>query len=229
MGKRREMFREELLYALKMLQEGVVKRRAFRSSWAGAVGLTSSCRRNISPWPMISTAMGGVISGPRPTALASAANQLKKKGWETGKTWGFEVRLPASVTCAMDGPAGARKIGEWAKLGVRRVAKREFPKSYLKEEAFLLTPGGGHGPAFLVLENFMVFKRYNPSDLYALFVELWLIASSVFPASLPVGATSAASNPADRRRAGPSEGGRVSDQQGRREERGEYAEPDRAL
>lgn len=170
MGKRREMFREELLYALKMLQDGVVKRRAFRSSWAGAVGLTQ-----FMPSEYFALAYDLDGDGRRdiwsaPDGLASAANQLKKKGWETGKTWGFEVRLPASVTCAMDGPAGARKIGEWAKLGVRRVAKREFPKSYLDEEAFLLTPGGGHGPAFLVLENFMVFKRYNPSDLYALFV-----------------------------------------------------------
>jgi hypothetical protein len=33
-----------------------------------------------------------------------------------------------------------------------------------------LTPAGAHGPAFLALENFLVIKRYNMSDLYALFV-----------------------------------------------------------
>jgi hypothetical protein len=40
----------------------------------------------------------------------------------------------------------------------------------LDAQAFILTPGGAQGPAFLALENFMVIKRYNMSDLYALFV-----------------------------------------------------------
>jgi len=31
-------------------------------------------------------------------------------------------------------------------------------------------PAGSHGPAFLALENFLVIKAYNMSDLYALFV-----------------------------------------------------------
>jgi peptidoglycan hydrolase-like protein with peptidoglycan-binding domain len=34
----------------------------------------------------------------------------------------------------------------------------------------VLTPAGAYGPAFLALENFLVIKRYNMSDLYALFV-----------------------------------------------------------
>ena len=34
----------------------------------------------------------------------------------------------------------------------------------------MLTPAGAYGPAFLALENFLVIKRYNMSDLYALFV-----------------------------------------------------------
>lgn len=169
-GRRKAMFREELLFALKMLQDRVIARSAFRSSWAGAVGLTQ-----FMPSEYYALAYDLDGDGRRdiwsvPDALASAANQLRKKGWEPGKTWGFEVRLPNSVTCALDGPAGARSIKAWADLGVRRVRDRAFPPKYRPEVAFLFTPGGGHGPAFVVLENFMVFKRYNPSDLYALFV-----------------------------------------------------------
>jgi hypothetical protein len=53
---------------------------------------------------------------------------------------------------------------------VVRTRGRAFPDRVLDAEAFILTPGGAHGPAFLALENFMVIKRYNMSDLYALFV-----------------------------------------------------------
>jgi len=70
----------------------------------------------------------------------------------------------------MDGPRDARTIADWSELGVTRTRGRVFTDKYAREVAFLFTPGGGMGPAFLVLENFMVFKRYNPSDLYALFV-----------------------------------------------------------
>ena len=45
-----------------------------------------------------------------------------------------------------------------------------FPPAALDQPAFILTPAGAHGPTFLALENFMVLKRYNMSDLYALFV-----------------------------------------------------------
>ena len=64
----------------------------------------------------------------------------------------------------------ARSVREWAKLGVARTRGRAFPADVLDAQAFILTPGGAHGPAFLALENFMVIKRYNMSDLYALFV-----------------------------------------------------------
>ncbi len=32
-----------------------------------------------------------------PDALATSANLLMKNGWDTGKTWGYEVVVPAAV------------------------------------------------------------------------------------------------------------------------------------
>jgi hypothetical protein len=95
---------------------------------------------------------------------------LRQKGWLAGVTWGYEVTLPAAVTCAEDGPARTQPISAWHARGVRRVAGRKFSAEQLRQKAFLFSPGGGMGPVFLATENFLVFKRYNMSDLYALFV-----------------------------------------------------------
>jgi len=170
LGRRKKLFREQLLYALKMLQEGIVEKSKFRSSWAGAVGLTQLMPSEYFDFAYDLDGDGRKDIWSVPDALASAAYQLMRKGWQRGQTWGFEVRLPRQVTCAMDGPNDARGIQEWHGLGVVRVAQRSYPSAYLRQDAFLFSPGGGKGPQFVVLENFMVFKRYNPSDLYALFV-----------------------------------------------------------
>lgn len=171
LGRRKEMFRNELLHALKMLQAGVITRDKMKSSWAGAMGLTQ-----FMPSEYFTTAYDldgdGVkdIWNSVPDALASAANQLTQKGWVRGQSWGYEVRLPTSMSCRMEGPDNAKTVQQWMDLGVVRTGGAVFPKHALDQQAFILAPGGAHGPAFLALENFMVIKRYNMSDLYALFV-----------------------------------------------------------
>jgi lytic murein transglycosylase len=171
LGRRKELFRYELIYALRLLQDGVRTRETMNASWAGAMGLTQFMP---SEYYTLAYDLDGDgakdIWGSVPDALASAANQLKAKGWVPGQPWGFEVRLPAGASCRLEGPPQARSVREWAKLGVIRTRGRAFPNDTLDAQAFILTPGGAHGPAFLALENFMVIKRYNMSDLYALFV-----------------------------------------------------------
>ncbi len=170
-GRRKEMFRNELLHALKLLEDGVRTREGMTSSWAGAMGLTQFMP---SEYYTLAYDLDGDgrkdIWGSVPDALASAANQLRGRGWVPGQTWGYEVRLPAAASCLLEGPPHAKKLRDWVKLGVVRVRNRPFPAEALDQDAFILTPGGAHGPAFLALENFMVIKRYNMSDLYALFV-----------------------------------------------------------
>jgi Transglycosylase SLT domain/Putative peptidoglycan binding domain len=105
-----------------------------------------------------------------PDALASAANQLKQKGWVAGLPWGFEVNIPATGDCAFEGPLQSRPVAKWAELGFKRADGRAFTKSELAAEAYLMSPGGAYGPSFLVTENYKVIRRYNTSDLYATFV-----------------------------------------------------------
>jgi lytic murein transglycosylase len=171
LGRRKDLFRSELIYALKLLQDGVRTREGMNASWAGAMGLTQ-----FMPSEYYSVAYDLDRDGRKdiwssvPDALASAANQLRARGWVPGQPWGFEVRLPAGTSCRLEGPPHARTVREWIELGVARTRERAFPDNVLDTQAFILAPAGAHGPAFLALENFMVIKRYNMSDLYALFV-----------------------------------------------------------
>ena len=84
--------------------------------------------------------------------------------------WGFEVKLPKSLDCGYDGPANERPIRDWLKAGVVTTSGKPIPEALNAKNAYLMSPGGAYGPAFLVTDNFKVLRAYNTSDLYAVFV-----------------------------------------------------------
>ncbi len=170
MSTRAEMFMAEVLAALVMLQKGVSK-AAMKGSWAGALG-----QPQFMPTSYLKFAADGDGDGKADIwksdadTLASIANFLNQSGWVAGRDWGFEIEVPASVSCALEGPDRGKKLEQWLALGVSRINGRDFPASEKGQEMFLLMPAGRAGPAFLVTPNFYVFKEYNESDLYALFI-----------------------------------------------------------
>ena len=170
-GRRKDMFRAELLAGLKLLQDGTITVEAMRSSWAGAMGLPQFMPSEIAQWAVDIDGDGRKnIWTSVPDALGSAANQLKGKGWTPGLPWGFEVTLAPGADCALEGPGDGRPLADWTRLGVKRANGQPFPEQHLSQPAYLMAPGGTHGPVFLVTENFKVIRAYNTSDLYAVFV-----------------------------------------------------------
>jgi hypothetical protein len=153
-----------------MLQDGV-PRAKMRSSWAGAIGLTQFMPSEYYQHADDGDGDGKVdLFDSVPDALASAARQLANKGWVKGLRWGYEARLPEHGDCSLEGPPSARSIGDWVKLGFERAGPKRFKADDLAHTAYLMMPSGAYGPAFLATENFQVIRRYNTSDLYALFV-----------------------------------------------------------
>jgi lytic murein transglycosylase len=170
-GKRKDMFRQEFLLALKMLEDGDVRPADLRSSWGGAMGLTQ-----FLPSEFYKYAVDFDGDGRRdiwhsvPDALASAAKQLADKGWQPGRRWAYEVHAPESFDCTQGVPEVARPIGDWLKAGFAPAYGRRLRPDELAETASVLQPEGIYGPAFLTSKNYFVIKDYNFSDLYALFV-----------------------------------------------------------
>ena len=170
-GRRKDFFRQELLYALKMLEEGHVKLADMRSSWGGAMGLTQFLPSEFYKYAVDFDGDGKKdIWKSVPDALASAAQQLVGKGWQRGTRWAYEVRAPQGVDCTIGVPEVTRPLGDWLKQGFVLAYGRKPAAAELNEPASLLLPEGPYGPAFLTLKNYYVIKEYNFSDLYVLFV-----------------------------------------------------------
>lgn len=171
MATRKDMFRNEVLAALEIVERGLAPVGAMKSSWAGALG-----QPQFMPTSFLEHAVDGDGDGrpdiwnSTPDVLASIANYLVHHGWVKGRDWGFEVKVPQSLSCSLEGPDRGRKISEWEKLGIQRANGKAFPQNEAKAEGFLLMPAGQNGPAFVVTPNFYVLKDYNTSDLYALFI-----------------------------------------------------------
>jgi membrane-bound lytic murein transglycosylase B len=163
-GFQHPLFRDELLSALKMLQEAHVPRRQFVGSWAGAMGQAQFLPSSYLTYAVDFDGDGRAdIWRSVPDALASIANYLQKSGWLAGVPWGFEVVVPQRF----DYRASRGAFRDWAQRGLMRADGGHLPEA---GSAILFFPSGAEGPAFLVTANFLVLKRYNNSDAYALAV-----------------------------------------------------------
>lgn len=169
-GRRPDLFRGELIAALQILQNGDIPAAKMKSSWAGALG-----QPQFLPSHFLKYAADFNGDGKRdiwdsvPDSLASIANYLRMVGWNPERAWGWEARIPATISCTYEGPEQTITMAEWARNGVTLVNGKPLPVGK-NEIGFLLMPAGRFGPAFIVSENFHVLKKYNFSDLYALYV-----------------------------------------------------------
>jgi membrane-bound lytic murein transglycosylase B len=160
------LFRDELLSALKILQNNHIPRREFVGSWAGAMGQAQFLPSSFLRYAVDFDGDGRAdIWRSVPDVLASIANYLQQTGWQKGLPWGFEVRVPPGFDYRLSRGA----FSEWAQLGFTRADNSRLPADDAAP-AILFFPSGAGGPAFLITDNFIVLKRFNNSDAYALAV-----------------------------------------------------------
>jgi peptidoglycan lytic transglycosylase B len=166
-GRRQAYFKDEFLSALEILNRGDLRPEQMRGSWAGAFGPTQ-----FMPTAFKRYAVDGDGDGRRDVVddaadlIASTANNLKKDGWQTGQTWGFEVTVPQGFNYMLADRAKAMTLAQWEHLGLKRAGGKPFPGQ--ADKAYLLAPAGAEGPGFLMLQNFRVIMKYNPAEAYAL-------------------------------------------------------------
>ncbi len=170
-GRRATFFREELLNALRIIQENHIAAADMKGSWAGAMG-----QMQFMPSTFLDNAMDADGDGRKdiwrslPDALDSGAQYLQRLGWRGDELWGREVRLPEGFDYSMAVLNQKKTVNEWAALGVTLADGKTLPKSELS--GAIILPQGYAGPAFLVYRNFEVIMTWNRSINYALSVAL---------------------------------------------------------
>jgi lytic murein transglycosylase len=166
-GRRQEFFREEFLSALEILARGDVLAEHLKGSWAGAFGPTQFMPTSFKRFAVDFDGDGRRnIVESIPDLVASTANNLKKDGWQSAQTWGYEVVLPQGFDFMLADRSRMLSMPEWERRGIRRPGGKAFPRP--GDRGYLLVPAGAQGPGFVMLQNFRTIMKYNPSEAYAL-------------------------------------------------------------
>ncbi len=170
-GRRAAFFREELLNALRIIEDGHIAAADMKGSWAGAMGQMQFMPSTFLAYAVDADGDGRKdLWGSLPDAFASAAAYLSALGWRADELWGREVRLPAGFDHALAHPENKLPVRRWAALGVTTAEGKPLPRSDMA--GAILLPQGHAGPAFLVYRNFEVILAWNRSVHYALSVTL---------------------------------------------------------
>ncbi len=166
-GRRQAYFRDEFLSALEILHRGDVRPEQLKGSWAGAFGPTQFMPTSFKRFAVDFDGDGrrDVVDSSA-DMIASTANNLKKDGWVSGSTWGYEVIIPKGFNYLQADRSHQKTMAEWQSLGIKRPGGKSFPRP--DDRGYLLVPAGNQGPGFLMLHNFRVLMKYNPAEAYAL-------------------------------------------------------------
>ena len=97
-GRREKLFTQEFVNAMKMLDNGALKRSEMKGSWAGAMG-----QIQFMPTAYLAYAADGDNDGKKDIwnneydAFASIASYLSTVGWDNQLPWGVEVKFNNSI------------------------------------------------------------------------------------------------------------------------------------
>ena len=165
--RRPDMFREQLLAALKIVERGDLTPGEMVGAWAGEIGQTQFLPSHYYELGVDYNGDGKVdLRHSTSDVLASTAKLLAHHGWRRGEPWLQEVRVPRELPWQEADVSIEHPRSQWAKWGVRLAGGKPLPADGLP--ASLLLPMGRNGPAFLGYRNFKVYTEWNKSLIYAI-------------------------------------------------------------
>lgn len=170
-GRRSAYFRNELLDALQILEEGHVSATTMKGSWAGAMG-----QSQFMPSSFLNYAYDYDGDGRRDIwttqndVFASIANYLSSVGWRDDMNWGRAVLVPADLESAILSKKKITKtMHEWRILGIKKENGQDLPKRNLRSR-LVVPKRGEEGVAYLAYNNYENILKWNRSNYFAIAV-----------------------------------------------------------
>ncbi len=163
--RRPELFRPQLISALRIIDKGYLSPEEMKGAWAGELGQTQFLPTDYLQHGTDADGDGRVdLIHSKADVIASTAKHLGHLGWHRGEPWLEEVRVPEDLPWEQANLETMLPVSTWKSYGVSGVNGR-LKSSNLK--ASLLLPMGKDGPAFLAYDNFRIYTNWNKSLVYA--------------------------------------------------------------
>ncbi|WP_193528713.1 lytic murein transglycosylase [Rhodopseudomonas palustris] len=165
--RRSEMFQDETIAALKIIDRGDLSPGEMIGSWAGELGQTQFLPRHYFDYAVDYDGDGHRdLLHSAPDVIGSTANYIATGlKWRRGEPWLQEVRVPENLPWDQADLTVKNPRSQWAQWGVTTADGRPLSNDALP--ASLLLPMGRHGPAFLAYANFAAYTEWNNSLIYS--------------------------------------------------------------
>ncbi len=164
--RRPELFHDQLIAALKIIDRGDLSPAEMRGPWAGELGQVQFLPMHYLDYGIDFDGDGHInLLKSSPDALASAANYMASLGWRRGEPWLQEVDVPSELPWEQADITIELPRSQWVAWGVRGAHESKLPADELT--ASLLLPMGRNGPAFLAYQNFNIYLEWNSSLVYS--------------------------------------------------------------
>jgi lytic murein transglycosylase len=164
--RRPQLFHDQLIAALKIIDRGDLSPGEMRGPWAGELGQVQFLPMHYVEYGVDFDNDGRIdMLRSSPDALASAANYMMHLGWRRGEPWLQEVQVPNELPWEQADIAIKLPRAQWVQWGVAAAHGAALPADNLP--ASLLLPMGRNGPAFLAYPNFDVYLEWNESLVYS--------------------------------------------------------------
>ncbi|HKH01309.1 MAG TPA: lytic murein transglycosylase [Bradyrhizobium sp.] len=168
--RRSQMFANETIAALKIIERGDLTATEMVGSWAGELGQTQFLPTHYFNYAVDYDGDGhrNLLRSPA-DVIGSTANYISNGlKWRRGEPWLQEVRVPGGSSFPWDQADLTIQLprSKWAQLGLTYADGKALPSDNLS--ASLLLPMGRLGPAFLAYPNFAAYTEWNNSLIYSI-------------------------------------------------------------
>lgn len=162
-GDEEAFYIAEFIAALKLIEQKKISEDALLSSSSGAMGQMQMMPSQLLKYAVDADKDGRIdVWNSMDDAFSSLANMLHQQGWQSGSTWGRQVKPTMALDPGLLGLRVNHTFVQWQAYGIRRFNGADLPqRSDMKVS--LIAPDGSKGRFYLVYDNFLLLHQFNPT------------------------------------------------------------------